>query len=104
MSILIFVLLFILIIFIVGLSFVFSIVRGILSFLGLGRRKTGGSYRQEQRDNSYGGYRQQQSDRQQNTDVSGWHYSPEAENKRKRRKKIFDANEGEYVDFEEIKE
>lgn len=105
MSIIIFIILFILVAIIIGLSFVISIVRSILSFLGLGRSKTGGYYNTGQTTSgSDGEYRRRYgNNRQQESGTSGWHYSPEAESKRKKRKKIFEANEGEYVDFEEVK-
>ena len=101
MSIILFIILFIVVLFIIGLSFIASIIRGLLSFLGLGRRNSNGYHntREQARGTEY---RQQNRTRQQERTTSGWHYSPEADQKRQKRKKIFEANEGEYVDFEEV--
>lgn len=73
-----FILIFILFVFLFGITFIAALVRGLFS-----RNKRNNAYTQ--------GYSQQQpkSDR-----VDG----------RPKRKKYFDDNEGEYVDFEEVKE
>ena len=73
-----FILIFILFIFLFGITFIAALVRGLFS-----RNKRNNTYTQ--------GYNQQQpkSDR-----IDG----------RPKRKKYFDDNEGEYVDFEEVKE
>lgn len=73
-----FILISILFIFLFGITFIAALVRGLFS-----RNKRNNAYTQ--------GYNQQQpkSDR-----IDG----------RPKRKKYFDDNEGEYVDFEEVKE
>lgn len=74
-----FILIFILFIFLFGITFIAALVRGLFS-------------RNKRNSNAYSqGYSQQQpkSDR-----IDG----------RPKRKKYFDDNEGEYVDFEEVKE
>lgn len=74
-----FILIFILFVFLFGITFIAALVRGLFS-------------RNKRNSNAYSqGYSQQQpkSDR-----VDG----------RPKRKKYFDDNEGEYVDFEEVKE
>ena len=73
-----FILIFILFIFLFGITFIAALVRGLFS-----RNKRNNAYTQS--------YSQQQpkSDR-----IDG----------RPKRKKYFDDNEGEYVDFEEVKE
>ena len=105
MSIFLFIILFIVVLFLIGLSFIASIIRGILSFFGLGRKNSNSYYNTGQQTRGPGRGQQQQynSGHKQEAATSGWHYSPEAEQKRRKRKKIFEANEGEYVDFEEVK-
>lgn len=75
---------------IIVLIFGLSIISGILRLLfGFGRRRSGGNKRQKEQQNSSHsneGSDTLKSDVQQN------------------RKKIFDKNEGEYVDFEEVKD
>ena len=116
MSFILFFLFILIFILIIASSGVISIIRGILSFLGLtksGTRSSSGGYRASGGSNgrnaqggaSYGGRGASDDEAQgRRTSASGWHYSPEAEYKRRKRKKIIDENEGEYVDFEEIKD
>ena len=113
MSFILFFLFILIFILIIASSVVISIIRGILSFLGLtksGTRSSSGGYRGSNGRNaqggaSYGGRGASDDEAQgRRTSASGWHYSPEAEYKRRKRKKIIDENEGEYVDFEEIKD
>jgi hypothetical protein len=65
-------------------SFFFSLLSGVLSWLGIGKKKTSGSdntRRWAQKDNA-------RAEKHGDTSV---------------RKKLFADDEGEYVDFEEIK-
>lgn len=110
MGVLFFILFILLFILIIASSVIVSIIRGVLSFLGLtkkGGRSYTGTYSNS--NGSTSDTRQRSSEngawdgRHNNTETSGWHYSPEAEYKRRNRKKIIEENEGEYVDFEEIK-
>lgn len=91
-------LLFILAIFIIVLipTIIFSIIRTILSVLGftLRGRKRGGA-------SSYGGY-SRGADGAESGDSSRTNYRTGGNDAS--RKKMFDKNEGEYVDFEEIKD
>lgn len=115
MSVILFFLFILIFILIIASSVVISIIRGILSFLGLtksGSRTASGGYRASggsdggnaRAGTSYGKRGAYEDDAQgRRSAASGWHYSPEAEYKRRKRKKIIDENEGEYVDFEEIK-
>lgn len=73
-----FILIFILFVFLFGITFIAALVRGLFS-----RNKRNNAYTQ--------GYNQQQS---KSDRIDG----------RPKRKKYFDDNEGEYVDFEEVKE
>ena len=73
-----FILIFILFIFLFGITFIAALVRGLFS-----RNKRNNAYTQ--------GYNQQQP---KNDRIDG----------RPKRKKYFDNEEGEYVDFEEVKE
>lgn len=83
---------------------VFSAIGRVMSFLGFGKRKhftsSGSSGRRTYTGGSWGGNETSQSNK---ASTSGWHYSPEAEHKRRKRKKVFQPDEGEYVDFEEVK-
>lgn len=93
-------LLFFILIFVVllGLVVVFKIVGTVL---GLGRRMTQGTTRQSYRrsDSSAAQGEENGSNR------SAYDFQPEGSGSpRSERKKIFDDNEGEYVEFEEIKE
>lgn len=81
---------FIIAILILGLSIVVTIVRNIL---GLGRRRSAASQP----------YQQARTTRTDATTDEGTVTAEEGE-LRPRRKKLFDKDEGEYVDFEEIKE
>lgn len=79
-------------------SVIFSIIRWVLSLFGFGA----------QRKENKGGYERMDSGRYNSSSTgsgtsSGWHYSPEAEYKRRKRKKIIQQDEGEYVNYEEIK-
>ena len=103
MNIIFFIVLIFLVILFLASSVVLSIVRWVLSLIGLvpgakSRRGTseGGTQRM---------YHTRAGDASSNggATTSGWHYSPEAELKRKKRKKIIQQDEGEYVDYEEIK-
>ena len=87
-------------------SVIFSVIRWVLSLLGLGARTAGrASY-----NNTANGTHQHRTqgeprgNRGSNDKAcSQWHFSPEEEYKRKHRKKIISPDEGEYVDFEEVK-
>ena len=99
MHILLFILIFIIAIFVFGLSIVGFILRTIF---GLGRRSSSSS---RPRQNESGRSADQQSYSQ------GTHRPMDHEEEifsddvpRKKHKKIFTQDEGEYVDFEEIKE
>lgn len=79
-------------------SVIFSIIRWVLSLFGFGG----------QRKNNQGEYGRSESGRYNSSSTysgtsSGWHYSPEAEYKRRKKKKIIQQDEGEYVNYEEIK-
>ena len=80
-------------------SVILSIVRWVLSLFGIGNynkgNRAGHTHSNTQGGNSSSTY--------SNTSSAGWHYSPEAEYKRRKRKKIIQQDEGEYVDYEEIK-
>lgn len=80
---------FIFVIFIIILLIGFSLIGGILKFLfGLGRRRnTDNQYQGPFNGRTYGN----------NSRKEPFH------SKKKSRKKVFDEDEGEYVDFEEIK-
>lgn len=86
-------------------SLVISVVKWVLSLFGLcepgrwsvnvDRRSTGG---QDAAGRTSGASRSSSS-----SSSSGWHYSAEALMKKRKRKKIIQPDEGEYVDFEEVK-
>ena len=88
-------------------SVIFSVIRWVLSLLGLGARGT----RRTNYNNAGEAAHQQRKSREQPRGSRGyedaarsqWHFSPEEEYKRKHRKKIISPDEGEYVDFEEVK-
>ena len=85
-------------------SIVFSIIRWVLSLLGIGAGRGNGHHDTSgtQRRGSTGeGYNE--SAQSSSGDDGQWHYSPEEAHKRRKRKKIISSDEGEYVDFEEIK-
>ncbi len=100
---------------IIASTVVISVIRGILSFFGItksGGKGFSGSYRstgaygnQNRQNGTYNTNDSRAGDDAsgRNSSASGWHYSPEAEYKRRKRKKIIDESEGEYVDFEEVK-
>lgn len=88
-------------------SIVFSIIRWVLSLLGIGissTRRSGEHYdtSSTQRRGSTG-EGCNESAQSSSGDYGQWHYSPEEAHKRRKRKKIISSDEGEYVDFEEIK-
>lgn len=86
-------------------SLVLAVVRWVLSLFGMGRRN--GTSSRGGSDNRASGADGASSYSGRTTSggasASGWHYSPEAEYKRRKRKKIIGQDEGEYVDYEEIK-
>lgn len=93
-------LLFFILIFVVllGLVVVFKIVGTVL---GLGRRMTQGTTRQSYRRSDPSAAQGEES----GSNRSAYDFQPEGSGSpRSERKKIFDDNEGEYVEFEEIKE
>jgi len=93
-------LLFFILIFVVllGLVVVFKIVGTVL---GLGRRMTQGASRQSYRHSDSSAAQGEES----GSNRSAYDFQPEGSGfPRSERKKIFDDNEGEYVEFEEIKE
>lgn len=93
-------LLFFILIFVVllGLVVVFKIVGTVL---GLGRRMTQGTTRQSYRRSDSSAAQGEES----GSNRSAYDFQPESSGSpRSERKKIFDDNEGEYVEFEEIKE
>lgn len=93
-------LLFFILIFVVllGLVVVFKIVGTVL---GLGRRMTQGASRQSYRHSDSSAAQSEES----GSNRSAYDFQPEGSGSpRSERKKIFDDNEGEYVEFEEIKE
>lgn len=74
-------------------TILFSLVRIVLSILGFsigGRRRGGGTTASQQRTRGHG----EASSRRRG----------EGEESSSQRRKMFDADEGEYVDFEEIKD
>ena len=105
------IILFIFILFILLLMFasslILSVLRWILSLFGIGGSRAandsyygaGGS-----RGGNAGRTSSTSSRNSSGASDSGWHYSPEAEYKRRKRKKIIGNDEGEYVDYEEMKE
>ena len=97
MYILLFLLVFIVIIFVLGLSIVGAILRAVF---GIGRRSSSRP-KQTRYDNSSQKQYQQQQNFHSTSDYEEDNYS-EASSGNKR-KKIFTKDEGEYVDFEEIK-
>ena len=93
-------LLFFILIFVVllGLVVVFKIGGTVL---GLGRRMTQGASRQSYRHSDSSAAQGEES----GSNRSAYDFQPEGSGSpRSERKKIFDDNEGEYVEFEEIKE
>lgn len=104
------IILFIFILFILLLMFasslILSVLRWILSLFGIGGSRAAND-RYYGAGGSRGGNTGRTSSSSRNssgTSDSGWHYSPEAEYKRRKRKKIIGNDEGEYVDYEEMKE
>lgn len=81
----------------IGLSIIGTVIRSIFGFGGRRPRSNynqgGGNYRPQ--DNSY-------DDRQSASSRN--HAGPTESDTSSRRKKLFSEDEGEYVDFEEIKE
>lgn len=88
-------------------SIIFSVIRWVLSLLGLGAR---GARRANYNNAGDAAHQQRKAGEQprgnrgyEDAARSQWHFSPEEEYKRKNRKKIISPDEGEYVDFEEVK-
>ena len=82
----------------IGLSIIGTVIRNIF---GLGGRRTytnSGSYRKGNGNYRPGGY--SYNDNRQSSEEA----QPEEGEIRSRHKKLFSKDEGEYVDFEEIKE
>lgn len=79
----------ILVILVIGLSIIGTVLRKIF---GLGKRRTTSSPYQ-----NGDGYQQTDSSQQETTESSH-------EEARSKRKKLFSKDDGEYVDFEEVKE
>lgn len=96
MTIILFLFLILLFLLLFASSMIFSLIRWILSLFGLAGR---GSHRHG-RQAGAGTYN---AGGNTSSSSSGWHYSPEAEYKRRKRKKIIQQDEGEYVDYEEVK-
>lgn len=88
-----FIFFFVLIIFVIGLAILSKIIR---SVFGLGRRMTGSSSSQSHSQNQRSSSSSYRS--------SGNDESQQSARNASDRKKIFDSDEGEYVDFEEVKE
>ena len=108
MSIIFFIIIIFLFVVMFASSVIFSVIRWVLSLLGLGarttRRAAGGEYGSGSRGSRYSS--DDNGQRRQNSSTGNgaqWHFSPEEEYKRKQRKKIISPDEGEYVDYEEIK-
>ena len=102
MSIIFFIIIVFFVILIFASSIIFSIIRWVLSLLGIGVYRSRGGYNKRQQTYTKG---EKQGTYRSNTNVNDqqWHFTPEEEYKRKKRKKIIASDEGEYVDFEEIK-
>lgn len=83
---------------IIGLSIIFSIIRGLFGF---GRKKP--SPRNFQGDYTFYGDNRQSSSRTSTTPNDGIR-PEEGELHIKHKERIFSKDEGEYVDFEEIKD
>lgn len=84
---------------VIGLSIIGSVFR---SIFGLGGRRSSGTYQKGSGNYQSGGY--SYNDRQQQSDSSATDSSAGTGRKPSKRKKLFTEDEGEYVDFEEIKE
>ncbi|MBQ3188319.1 MAG: DUF4834 family protein [Bacteroidaceae bacterium] len=105
------IILFIFILFILLLMFasslILSVLRWILSLFGIGgSRAANDSYYGAGGSRGGNAGRTSSSSSRNSSGASDteWHYSPEAEYKRRKRKKIIGNDEGEYVDYEEMKE
>ena len=94
MSIIFTLLFIVLILFIFASSVLFSVIRWVLSLFRIGGPRTTTT---SSDSSNVGG------DNKRTNSSSGWHFSPEAEYKRRKKKKIIGADEGEYVDFEDVK-
>ena len=108
MTIILFIFLLFILLLMFASSLILSVLRWILSLFGIG-----GSRAANDRYYGAGGSRGGNAGRTSSSSSSrnssgasdsGWHYSPEAEYKRRKRKKIIGNDEGEYVDYEEMKE
>lgn len=98
-----FILIIIIAVFVIGLSLISSVLR---SIFGLGRRMSSGSNQQNGRSYQYkGGYsaqgNQQDSSSQTYQDNT---YHEGNSSKTEKKKKLFSKDDGEYVDYEEIKD
>ena len=96
-----FILFFILVILLIGFSIIWRIVS---TFLGLGKRMTGNANpnSQNQQRTSYQQADQQSNYQQNTTDTNSRQSTSGSSGSGKQ--KVFDDDEGEYVDFEEIKD
>lgn len=84
----------------IGLSIIGGLVR---SLFGFGRKKTAGQdYRRG--GYSFGGNNQQNQQTSSRTNSNNEGNNPEEGEIHFKRKKIFTKDDGEYVDFEEVKE
>lgn len=83
----------------IGLSIIGSVFR---SIFGLGGHRSSGSYQKGSGNYQSGGY--SYNDQQQQSDSSATDSTTDTGRKQSKRKKLFSEDEGEYVDFEEIKE
>lgn len=84
---------------IIGLSIIGSVFR---SIFGLGGRRSSGTYQKGSGNYQSGGY--SYDDNQQQSDSSTTDSTARTGGKQSKRKKLFSEDEGEYVDFEEVKE
>ena len=100
MSIFLFIFVFLIVIIILGLSIVGAIFRAIF---GIGRRSSRSGTTNQQ---PFGSRTYQQTYQSNQDDAS--HYNEEEshseESRHRQKKKIFNKEDGEYVDFEEIKD
>ena len=102
MSIFLFIIIIFFFIIIFASSIIFSVIRWILSLLGIESRRNYNNSKSTHQNKEETGNRWQNNS-QTGTNEEKWHFSPEEQYKRKKRKKIIAPDEGEYVDFEEIR-
>lgn len=100
-SFVIFILLLFLALMLFASSLVISIVRWVLSLFGICSPGRWGVNFSRRTSNEKGDART--TGTSHSSSSSGWHYSAEALMKKSKRKKIIQPDEGEYVDFEEVK-